>query len=77
MNVEKLRKEHGQELKRLRKTKGITQAELAKKISTSVPTIIRMERGKNNFGIDFELRFRAALSVLPDKLPKRKEPSNY
>lgn len=77
MNVEKLRKEHGQELKKIRKSKGITQGALAKMINTSVPTIIRMERGKNNFGIDFELKFRNALATLPDKQPKKKQPANY
>lgn len=71
IQVEILRIERGQQLKKLRKTKGITQEKLAAISGVSLPTIIRMERGQKNFGIDCELRFRHALSGMPDKLPKK------
>jgi transcriptional regulator with XRE-family HTH domain len=72
MNVEILRRERGQELKALRKSKGITQVVTAKMSGISHATIIRMERGKANFGVDLELRFRACLTPLPDRKIKAK-----
>lgn len=71
MNVENMRVERGLELKRLRKSKGITQVDMAKKSGVSLPTIIRMEKGKKNWRIDCELVFRHVLSGMPDKTPKK------
>jgi transcriptional regulator with XRE-family HTH domain len=72
MNVENLRIQRGVELKKLRKSKGITQEGIAKLIGVSLATIIRMERGKKNWGIDWELRFRHTLSTMPDKLDQNR-----
>lgn len=67
MTVDYLRAERGQELKKLRKSKGITQEEIAKLSGIALATIIRIERGKKNYGIDNELRIRAVLGPMPEK----------
>lgn len=71
MSIENLRIRRGLDLKALRKSKGITQANIAKMSGVSLPTVIRMEKGKVSWSIDCELRFRLALSCIPDKAAKK------
>lgn len=70
-----LRIKRGQELRDLRKSKGITQVKMAALSGVSLPTIIRMEKAKKNWRIDLELIFRHALSEMPDKETKPKTKS--
>jgi DNA-binding XRE family transcriptional regulator len=66
MQIENSRIERGKELKRLRKSKGVTQVKMAEISGVSLPTIIRMEKGKKNWGIDCELRIRHVLTDMPN-----------
>jgi transcriptional regulator with XRE-family HTH domain len=74
MCIDIMRKERGQALKSVRKAKGITQGQAAILSGVSLPTVIRMELGKVSWSIDSELRIMQALSVLPPKQPKVKQP---
>lgn len=66
MQVELLRIKRGKELQELRKSKGITQATMAGVSGISLPTIIRMEKGKKNWRVESELAFIHVLSQMPD-----------
>lgn len=66
MNVGKLRINRGNDLRALRKSKGITQTMIAQLSGVSLPTVIRMEKGGKNWRVESELAFILALSEMPD-----------
>ncbi|BDQ04566.1 MAG: hypothetical protein KatS3mg084_0084 [Candidatus Dojkabacteria bacterium] len=66
----------GKNIQKIRQKKGLTQAELAKKLGLVRPTLSLYESGKLNFSIDFlvliaktlEVQF---LDILPDQLKQQ------
>jgi transcriptional regulator with XRE-family HTH domain len=64
----------GMELARQRKRKGMTQAELAKKIGTSTPQLSRTERRPENVNMRTLIRYAEAVGMNLDvRLVARKE----
>lgn len=61
----------GDKLRRLRKAKGLTQGELAKKAGVGINTIVRYETGKNSPKVEIlELitkELGAKIVVIPEK----------
>ena len=61
----------GDKLRRLRKAKGLTQGELAKKAGVGINTIVRYETGKNSPKVEtLELitkELGAKIVVIPEK----------
>lgn len=61
----------GDKLRRLRKAKGLTQGELAKKAGVGISTIVRYETGKNSPKVEIlELitkELGAKIVVIPEK----------
>ncbi|MDO6389007.1 helix-turn-helix transcriptional regulator [Pontibacter sp. BT731] len=51
----------GQQIKQARKEEGLTQEELAKKVSTTKSVISEIERGKRNIGFDTLSKIAEAL----------------
>jgi transcriptional regulator with XRE-family HTH domain len=52
----------GQQIKQARKDEGITQEDLARRLSTTKSVISEIERGKRNIGFDTLTRIAAALN---------------
>lgn len=65
MSKQKSKKTYQQEIggvvSHLRTDKGMTQAELAKALGTSQPTIYRIERGRQNVSLDMVRKLSKAL----------------
>ncbi len=58
----------GHHISYYRKLKGISQAELAEMISSSVPYISYIETGKKQIGVEYLVRIADALEVSVDRL---------
>lgn len=58
----------GNNLRKLRKTKGWTQAELAAKVKRSVSTISALERGEHDMSVETFFALCRALKCLPAEL---------
>ena len=58
----------GNNLRKLRKTKGWTQAELAAKVKRSVSTISALERGEHDMSVETFFALCRALECLPSEL---------
>ena len=59
----------GNNLRKLRKTKGWTQAELAAQAKRSVCTISALERGEHDMSVETFFALCRALTCLPSELP--------
>ena len=58
------RKKRSDAMRRLRKSKGISQEQLVAISGLSLPTIIRIEQGKKEWRIDSELIYLNALAEI-------------
>jgi transcriptional regulator with XRE-family HTH domain len=58
------RKKRSDAMRRLRKSKGISQQKLAQISGLSWPTIVRIEKGEQEWRIDSELIYLATLNNL-------------
>jgi len=58
----------GENLKRIREEKGVSQRELARKISISIPNISRWENGKAYPQVIWVYRIAEVLKITPEEL---------
>ncbi len=61
-------KEIGQNIKRLRKAKKMTQAQLSDRIGSTSPEMSRWEKGERRISFETALKIADALGVTPNEL---------
>lgn len=61
-------RELGGRIREARKTRNMSQAELAEKLNISLSHMSDIETGKSNFGVDILMRITEVLQISADKL---------
>ena len=55
-------------IRQIREKRGLTQAQLADRVGTTQPTIMRLENGKRRLTVEWMRKIAKALDVLPEEL---------